>query len=276
MHTNTIQQVPELLCTLLSPYTSHQTTANLLDYLTHNPSLLDAVITCANQQMVITTLYAQLQANQQQLLPKDLWSYMAAMHHYQSTRNQRIQYQANSLIARFQQQGINTLLLKGVNTLYYDLYPSIGARFMVDVDILVTAADIPKAQAIMQQYGYAIPEHYHDIQQGTKTHHLLPHYKAGHDCALELHFKPLNKESGELLTTDAVFQASHPVNNNDSQWVKTVRTLSPEHKIIHAFAHSEISHRNQQHDKLDIRQICLLYTSPSPRDGLLSRMPSSA
>ena len=25
-----------------------------------------------------------------------------------------------------------------------------------------------------------------------------------------------------------------------------------------------------------IQQICLLYTSPSPRDGLLSRMPSSA
>ena len=26
----------------------------------------------------------------------------------------------------------------------------------------------------------------------------------------------------------------------------------------------------------DLSQICLLYTSPSPRDGLLSRMPSSA
>ena len=26
----------------------------------------------------------------------------------------------------------------------------------------------------------------------------------------------------------------------------------------------------------DSRNICLLYTSPSPRDGLLSRMPSSA
>ena len=26
----------------------------------------------------------------------------------------------------------------------------------------------------------------------------------------------------------------------------------------------------------DIFEICLLYTSPSPRDGLLSRMPSSA
>ena len=26
----------------------------------------------------------------------------------------------------------------------------------------------------------------------------------------------------------------------------------------------------------DVARVCLLYTSPSPRDGLLSRMPSSA
>ena len=32
------------------------------------------------------------------------------------------------------------------------------------------------------------------------------------------------------------------------------------------------------HDSADIELVtdCLLYTSPSPRDGLLSRMPSSA
>ena len=29
-------------------------------------------------------------------------------------------------------------------------------------------------------------------------------------------------------------------------------------------------------EKYDYRYSCLLYTSPSPRDGLLSRMPSSA
>ena len=32
----------------------------------------------------------------------------------------------------------------------------------------------------------------------------------------------------------------------------------------------------KQLDKLVARMACLLYTSPSPRDGLLSRMPSSA
>src|SRR5664279_4987855 len=29
-------------------------------------------------------------------------------------------------------------------------------------------------------------------------------------------------------------------------------------------------------DKAETTSVCLLYTSPSPRDGLLSRMPSSA
>ena len=32
----------------------------------------------------------------------------------------------------------------------------------------------------------------------------------------------------------------------------------------------------KQAEASDIPKICLLYTSPSPRDGLLSRMPSSA
>ena len=35
-------------------------------------------------------------------------------------------------------------------------------------------------------------------------------------------------------------------------------------------AQLKLAFSNQEHD------ICLLYTSPSPRDGLLSRMPSSA
>ena len=34
--------------------------------------------------------------------------------------------------------------------------------------------------------------------------------------------------------------------------------------------------RNELLAKIKVLQSCLLYTSPSPRDGLLSRMPSSA
>ena len=33
---------------------------------------------------------------------------------------------------------------------------------------------------------------------------------------------------------------------------------------------------NHKDDEVHLLTTCLLYTSPSPRDGLLSRMPSSA
>ena len=51
----------------------------------------------------------------------------------------------------------------------------------------------------------------------------------------------------------------------DHEWVKIegdIATIG-----ITDFAQSELG---------DIVYVCLLYTSPSPRDGLLSRMPSSA
>ena len=38
---------------------------------------------------------------------------------------------------------------------------------------------------------------------------------------------------------------------------------------------AQITDHYDPHDLIGI-QVCLLYTSPSPRDGLLSRMPSSA
>ena len=45
-------------------------------------------------------------------------------------------------------------------------------------------------------------------------------------------------------------------------------------KIVIIFENSEI--RDQNKEKITLEMSCLLYTSPSPRDATLSRMPSSA
>ena len=42
------------------------------------------------------------------------------------------------------------------------------------------------------------------------------------------------------------------------------------------YAIKSVSLSDVSHDGGSLIFICLLYTSPSPRDGLLSRMPSSA
>ena len=53
--------------------------------------------------------------------------------------------------------------------------------------------------------------------------------------------------------------------------IEQVRVIKDDKQIDELF--SEIGPNEL---KLDILDICLLYTSPSPRDRLLSRMPSSA
>ena len=42
------------------------------------------------------------------------------------------------------------------------------------------------------------------------------------------------------------------------------------------FAHVEEQALMREAERIGLGEDCLLYTSPSPRDGLLSRMPSSA
>ena len=43
-----------------------------------------------------------------------------------------------------------------------------------------------------------------------------------------------------------------------------------------SFFESEVLTKNLLKELRTCWEVCLLYTSPSPRDGLLSRMPSSA
>ena len=47
-------------------------------------------------------------------------------------------------------------------------------------------------------------------------------------------------------------------------------------KIFKSVKHSERFKKSANLIDFEIPYTCLLYTSPSPRDGLLSRMPSSA
>ena len=45
---------------------------------------------------------------------------------------------------------------------------------------------------------------------------------------------------------------------------------------LHRLAEKHVSHASKKYVATAEDKYCLLYTSPSPRDGLLSRMPSSA
>ena len=58
--------------------------------------------------------------------------------------------------------------------------------------------------------------------------------------------------------------------------LNSLNIFTIEDLIFHLPIRYENKTRLNEIRDLDQNQTCLLYTSPSPRDGLLSRMPSSA
>src|SRR5664279_1319690 len=85
---------------------------------------------------------------------------------------------------------------------------------------------------------------------------------------------------------------SKPIKVSDDTDSKEILVFTSSHNV-YKVQKSEIRDKFQALQKIDLEQgekpiyltgekkytgflICLLYTSPSPRDGLLSRMPSSA
>ena len=92
---------------------------------------------------------------------------------------------------------------------------------------------------------------------------------------------------GEEFTVRRLpFEAAHPVILPKSSPVSVLIVRYYHHVLGHAGREHVLSVLRQRYwilrGRALVRQIlskcisCLLYTSPSPRDGLLSRMPSSA
>ena len=66
-------------------------------------------------------------------------------------------------------------------------------------------------------------------------------------------------------------------NNSPDEGIVIEDKTNPEKNLSHEFRNVDIFKASDTMvDSLTQLIACLLYTSPSPRDGLLSRMPSSA
>ena len=87
----------------------------------------------------------------------------------------------------------------------------------------------------------------------------------GRDMILSV--RPTRNGSPILWADIAAAQLGDPLYQDMIEWANAIRPY--ESQIWLSFHHEPEADVNLRHG-------CLLYTSPSPRDGLLSRMPSSA
>ena len=109
---------------------------------------------------------------------------------------------------------------------------------------------------------------------------LLAHMKGGPSIKVLLDIAldndvPYSQQAGEVLKTQVFLYESDT--NRLKKSYKSGNTIAKE--ILKSYSKAEFFTKLPDIDK-KIKVVtyiaCLLYTSPSPRDGLLSRMPSSA
>src|SRR5664279_6594579 len=88
--------------------------------------------------------------------------------------------------------------------------------------------------------------------------------------------KTLNISEGAVLQKDSVvgYLDSVPLQLQKDEVMATIKAL--QQKTMDVGPSVKLLKDQIAVQKVQLANACLLYTSPSPRDGLLSRMPSSA
>ena len=90
----------------------------------------------------------------------------------------------------------------------------------------------------------------------------------------DLVFYEIDEKTGKINSVKAVKSHTTPPNFEEGV-MDAVSIADVDLKTVEFFAHGTTVVINALMERKGVKT-CLLYTSPSPRDGLLSRMPSSA
>ena len=137
-------------------------------------------------------------ASQQAAIPHLL----TPLHH--TTRNMKIKAQLLELDGALAGSGKQMILMKGAVNLFAPIYPSLGARHMADIDLLLPDAD---SGAVFERLGYQRKDPAYedriDAQGNPVLHlgglHLSPVIRAGDLVTIEPHLLAVMPKASHLL-----------------------------------------------------------------------------
>jgi hypothetical protein len=170
------------------------------------------------------------------------------------------------MLAAFGSAGIRAIPLKGAHLALF-VYRDIGMRPMVDVDILVRREDIPTAEKLLSEAGYATREHIPSAYKflgvdgdAGAPEHLIERYRNHHH-----HLHPLGSARGIRLL-DVHWTLVSPALpfriDAEGLWQRAgiqaldgreVRVLCPEDTILHCALHASFCDKFRFHG---LRPLC--------------------
>jgi hypothetical protein len=212
----------------------------------------EMIVRCASEHMASPAVWRAIEADT--TAPEEVKTYFQAIHEVNAARNRRILKGLDELLARFDEHGIKSVLLKGGASIASGLYDDPAERVLVDIDVLIAPKQLKAAETALRTNGYedAAPSKGPPRWFRPPHHHLPPLIPPTGGFSIELHFSLVESNQFEsLLPPAAILQRAIEVPWNG----RSIFVPHPTDFLIHNIVHSQLHHDLQSHGTIELRQL---------------------
>jgi hypothetical protein len=195
----------------------------------------DCVLRAAMDESLSPLLHSRInQLGLRPAVPPDISDFLCTVEELNQERNNLILNEVKLAARLLNEVGIEPVLLKGIAYLTLGIYPNPATRYLADVDLLVSEAEIQTAMDVLTRYGF---EPDTSDQFGHFRHHLPPIRRPG-SVFIEIHHSLCLGKCGSLLPPGELIAQSVRC---DLDGIR-VRVPCPEDLLTHLVMHSQIQH----------------------------------
>lgn len=235
----------DLLCRCLSLDDCPAAVAGLRANLRSDRVSWQRTLTFANHHFLTAALWSRLQ--QKDLVadvPHEPRAFLDAIHRLNTARNRRLRAAVLEVVSALEAIGVEPVLLKGAVQLFDDAYQDVGARTLVDLDLLIPEGRISPIVERLAEIGYST-----EGAGGWHTHTYSVLFRRGEPWTLDLH--RYFGYQRDILTPGDVCQAAVPFD------LDGLRLLlpCPTHRIFLNFFHAQIQNQNHWLGTIPLMQL---------------------
>jgi hypothetical protein len=195
----------------------------------------EGVLRAATAEAVLPLLHSRiLQLELTSRIPSELLEFLSAVETLNRERNDQIFEELKVVVRLLNAAGIEPVLLKGAAYIAGGVYPGPSTRYLCDIDLLLSEAQLPSAVEILARNGF-VPESADPF--GPFRHHYPPMRRPG-AVYIELHHSLCLGNRGSLLPASQVIARSMPFDLDGGR----VGIPRPEDLFTHLVLHSQILH----------------------------------
>ncbi len=213
-------------------------------------------------------LHAAVAADSPVELPVEIRGELKRQYQLTATLNMLAMHDLEEILLCLNETGIQAVLLKGA-ALLNNVYENQALRPMVDLDILISFADLPSAMESLAGIGYEYPEPAPFVNVGGIFWNEVLLRDAGRTSAqLEVHWNLLdNPYYAPRLDVPSLIQRAIPV----MVGTQHALVLAPEDLLLHLCAHNLYHHRGMLwRTDVDIAFVAHHYRQSIEWDKLIS------